>query len=443
MATIPSVRNGSIRRRLVGTVIIGMYTAGLPWAVTSAGAITQLPVHGSATVANSCTVSLVPALQPPGVAPVSLTLSTDASPEPHTRAPVTLSNTTLTFTIPSALLQTAVGQGLIGDGFVIPAVVAPVLAGSNTAEATHTYLVSTTLTVHVINGVLQPLTATMNLANTTWHPIAAAAPVVITERSMVAVLTLDIPGLGTITATFDCTPGTAPAIVTLDGSQPLTTKKTADSSTAPAAGGDGYTITIHNPNASAVTLDAVTDSLPSGFSYAPGSTTGAVSSNPSINGQNLSWPGPISDPAGGNVSIHFKVTVSSVAGAYYNNAGAVAGGSYTVAPTGNTALVTVQTPSTQGNIFQVELRNCINLHVGYNRFPNGTVVRWNVSQNAINVSNGQFTAIGGGVYGSKTYHFLTQPLGVTLAPSPDGHVHFHWVINGVNYGYTAIRKPGC
>ena len=96
-----------------------------------------------------------------------------------------------------------------------------------------------------------------------------------------------------------------------------------------------------------------------------------------------------------------------------------------------------------GNLFQVELRNCLNLHVGYNRFPNGTVVRWNVSQNKVVVSHGQFTAIGGGTYGSKTYHFLTQPLGVTLQPTPDGHVHFHWTISNVDHSYTAIRDPGC
>jgi uncharacterized repeat protein (TIGR01451 family) len=204
---------------------------------------------------------------------------------------------------------------------------------------------------------------------------------------------------------------------------------------------DGYTITIHNPNALAVTLNAITDTLPSGFSYRAASTTGAVSSDPLINGRNLSWVGPINDPAGGNVSIHFNVTVSSVIGTYYNNAGGNPQGSYIVTPTGATAPITVRATGPQ--IFQVELRNCTNLHVGYNRFPNGTVVRWNVSQNAIVVSHGQFTAIGGGLYGSKTYHFLTQPLGVTLQPSPEGHVHFHWVINNTKFNYTAIRAPGC
>jgi hypothetical protein len=94
-----------------------------------------------------------------------------------------------------------------------------------------------------------------------------------------------------------------------------------------------------------------------------------------------------------------------------------------------------------GCIFQVELRRCVNLHVGYNRFPDGTLVRWNISQNSVFVSKGQFTAIGGGVNGSATYHFLTQPIGATLSPTkPDAHVHFHWTIKGVDHLYVAIRS---
>ena len=439
MASVPSVRRCSIRRRLVGVVGIAVCVVGLPWGVTGGGAITPTTVHGSATVANSCTTSFVPALQPPGVASMSVTVASDAYPEPHTSAPVTLSNTTLTLRLPGSLLQAGVGS-FISDGLVIPTVASPVLAGSNTVEATHTYSVNTTMTVHVIGGVVQPLTATMNLPDTTWHPIVAATPVVFVEKTMTAVLAIDFTGIGTITTTFRCTPNALAAIVTLHGSQALPTRKAADSPNAPRAGGNGYTITIHNPSTLPVTLNAITDTLPTGFSYRAGSTTGATSSNPSINGQNLSWAGPFNAPAGGNVSIHFNVTVSSVAGFYYNNAGGSTDAPYTVTPTGKTALITVGTP---GNIFAVELRNCVNLHVGYNRFPNGTVVRWNVSQNAIKVATGQFTAIGGGIYGSKTYHFLTQPLGVTLKPSPDGHVHFNWVINNTTYNYTAIRKPGC
>ena len=124
------------------------------------------------------------------------------------------------------------------------------------------------------------------------------------------------------------------------GRAPLSTTKTADSATAAAGGADGYTITVHNPNVQAVSLDAVTDTLPDGFSYQTGSTTGATTADPSISGQELSWAGPISVPASGDASIHFAVTVASTSGTYFNNAGAVAEG-FTVASTGETAPITV------------------------------------------------------------------------------------------------------
>ena len=124
------------------------------------------------------------------------------------------------------------------------------------------------------------------------------------------------------------------------GRVPLSTTKTADSSTAGAGGTDGYTITIHNPNIVAVALDSITDSLPAGFSYTPGSTTGATTANPSISSQDLSWSGPISVPASGDASIHFNATVASTPGEYLNNAGGTAAG-FTVVPTGATAAITV------------------------------------------------------------------------------------------------------
>ncbi len=124
------------------------------------------------------------------------------------------------------------------------------------------------------------------------------------------------------------------------GRVPLSTTKTADSSTVGVGGTNGYTITIHNPNTVAVALDSITDTLPAGFSYTPGSTTGATTSNPSIAGQQLTWPGSISVPSSGDASIHFNVTVAGTPGDYFNNAGGTAEG-FTVAPTGDTAKVTV------------------------------------------------------------------------------------------------------
>jgi uncharacterized repeat protein (TIGR01451 family) len=129
------------------------------------------------------------------------------------------------------------------------------------------------------------------------------------------------------------------------GRAPLSTAKTADSASAASGGTDGYAITIHNPNVQAVSLDAITDALPDGFSYQAGSTTGATTSDPSISGQQLSWSGPISIPASGDASIHFAVTVASTPGTYLNNASAVAEG-FTVAPTGETAPITVAATGT-------------------------------------------------------------------------------------------------
>jgi uncharacterized repeat protein (TIGR01451 family) len=125
------------------------------------------------------------------------------------------------------------------------------------------------------------------------------------------------------------------------GVQPLSTTKTADSAGVLPGGSDGYTITIHNPNASAVTVNSITDTLPAGFTYSAGTTTGATTTDPTVAGQTLTWTGPFTAPASEDVSLHFNVTVSSTPGTYFNNAGGDAG-AVAVAPTGDTAPVTVQ-----------------------------------------------------------------------------------------------------
>jgi len=126
------------------------------------------------------------------------------------------------------------------------------------------------------------------------------------------------------------------------GNESLTTSKTADSSTAAPGGQDGYTITISNPNAEDVTLDTITDTLPDGFSYVAGSSSGVTTSDPDVSGQDLTWNGPFTAPANGDVTLHFLVTVATVAGDYTNNAGGTAEGGFTVAPTGPTAQITVE-----------------------------------------------------------------------------------------------------
>jgi uncharacterized repeat protein (TIGR01451 family) len=124
------------------------------------------------------------------------------------------------------------------------------------------------------------------------------------------------------------------------GTQALFVTKTADASSVAAGASDGYTITVNNPNGAPSTLNSIIDTLPAGFSYTLGSTSGATTANPTIAGTTLTWTGPFTAPAGGSVTLHFGVTVSSVAGTYTNTATADAGID-TVAGTGPTAPVAV------------------------------------------------------------------------------------------------------
>jgi hypothetical protein len=114
--------------------------------------------------------------------------------------------------------------------------------------------------------------------------------------------------------------------------------------------------------------------------------------------------------------------------------------------TSNTATKTWTSGGTGGgNIFEVTFTQCKFLHVGYNRFPDGTVVHWLVTSNGFGtVDSGQFTAIGGGKLGSKTYHFLNIPLTTPLHPEPvQSHAHFSWKIGSTTTHYTVTRDPGC
>ncbi len=126
------------------------------------------------------------------------------------------------------------------------------------------------------------------------------------------------------------------------GSLPLTLTKSADQASVAAGAADGYTITANNPNVGAVSLSALTDTLPAGFTYQAGSTTGSTTADPSISGDTLTWSN-VSVPGAGSASIHFGVTVSQTPGTYTDDAEGTASG-FTVVGTGSAAPVTV-TPS--------------------------------------------------------------------------------------------------
>ena len=124
------------------------------------------------------------------------------------------------------------------------------------------------------------------------------------------------------------------------GRVPLVASKTADSGTTDVGGTNGYTITISNPNADGASLASITDTLPSGFAYLPGTTTGATTSDPTIVGDVLTWDGPFAVGAQSAATIQFDVTVSSTSGTYHNEATAD-GGVDAVVATGPTAPIDV------------------------------------------------------------------------------------------------------
>jgi hypothetical protein len=116
---------------------------------------------------------------------------------------------------------------------------------------------------------------------------------------------------------------------------------------------------------------------------------------------------------------------------------------FTTVSEGNETSLALRQPL-QGNIFATTFERCTTLHVGYNRFVNGTVVHWRVTTNGVGtVASGQFSAIGGGNLGSKTYHFMDIPLGTTVPSDATGiqsHVLYTWADGGRFY---ATRDPGC
>jgi hypothetical protein len=129
------------------------------------------------------------------------------------------------------------------------------------------------------------------------------------------------------------------------GLEGLVTSKTADIPTSPVGTQNGYTITIKNPNANDVAVTSIVDTLPAGFSYL-GSTTGATSSDPAINGQMLTWSGSFNVPGNSSTSLHFLVTVANTPGDYFNEVSGSAEASYDVIGTGPTAKITVTAAST-------------------------------------------------------------------------------------------------
>jgi subtilisin family serine protease len=119
--------------------------------------------------------------------------------------------------------------------------------------------------------------------------------------------------------------------------------KIASASTVLGNGTLSYTITLRNVGDQDTTLTSVYDTLPDGFAYRTGTTTGLTSSDPSTSGQTLTWAFSPEQPLAQNqsVTLTFGASASNTAGTYYNDASTVAAYSTFPIGTGETAPVTV------------------------------------------------------------------------------------------------------
>jgi len=135
---------------------------------------------------------------------------------------------------------------------------------------------------------------------------------------------------------------------------PIKLTLAADSTQVPAGGTTGYTATVTNPNPDGASVSYVSVWLPDGFAYQKGSTTGAITSDPSLDrGDNgrlyMSWEGP-GDVAGGQTkSMHFGVTAPAALGDYRAGGSGNVAAPFTIDDAGTSPQITVVAPDPAPN----------------------------------------------------------------------------------------------
>jgi uncharacterized repeat protein (TIGR01451 family) len=148
------------------------------------------------------------------------------------------------------------------------------------------------------------------------------------------VLETDNSGLAETIAAFNATIGGG-------GFTSVTATKVPDQAVTTPGAPNGYTVTFSNSGTSAATLTSVVDTLPAGFAYVAGSSTGGITANPAIVGSQLTWTGPFTVPASGNFQFHFNVTVSATTGTFTNSVSGFDGSTALATATGAVDVATV------------------------------------------------------------------------------------------------------
>jgi uncharacterized repeat protein (TIGR01451 family) len=105
-----------------------------------------------------------------------------------------------------------------------------------------------------------------------------------------------------------------------------------------------YTIKIKNTGTLNGNLTSVVDDLPSGFTFLTGSSSGLTTSDPSINGSQLTWSGSWSLGGPDSVNLVFSA-ISSLSPGIYTNTASVSGSNFETKTTGATAELQINGPA--------------------------------------------------------------------------------------------------
>jgi uncharacterized repeat protein (TIGR01451 family)/fimbrial isopeptide formation D2 family protein len=119
----------------------------------------------------------------------------------------------------------------------------------------------------------------------------------------------------------DPTVSTGPTAVVTIGSPPsLDVVKTVSPAAVTGAQTVTYTATVTNSGATGAIGVSFVDTLPSGFTYVPGSSTynGVGVANPAIAGQTLTWSGLANIPSNTSRVLTFQATTTATTGSYDN-----------------------------------------------------------------------------------------------------------------------------
>ncbi|MFP5219553.1 MAG: choice-of-anchor L domain-containing protein [Actinomycetes bacterium] len=108
--------------------------------------------------------------------------------------------------------------------------------------------------------------------------------------------------------------------------QPLALDVTADDALVPPGGATGYEVAATNPNTTTQTVTSLSVTLPDGFAYTPGTTTGVTTAEPVVSGQQLSWALEAPVAPGGGSLVHVGVTAAAAPGTYLTSAAGTATG---------------------------------------------------------------------------------------------------------------------